>query len=183
MSEPGRLDLTPLPQRLAELAPPAEVMALVEAEHARWRDLHDRLIGIIAATIDVAVAHGVPLQQVLDEVVAGTQVGLGTLVSSQLDPVAIAALLRAHGSVGPVVQTPGAVEFHHECGSGLRYWRDHPDTLTVAEGEVEGVPAGRPRYCARCMNTIATHAGDRWTVQPPADTADHCTWRIAAPTD
>lgn len=174
-----RLDLTPLPQRLAELGPSDEVLALVEAEHERWRNLHDRLIGIIAATIDVAVAHGVPLQQVLDEAVAGTRTGVP--VPAQVEPTAIAALLRAHGSVGDVVESVDAVEFRHECGSGQKFWRDHPDTATVVAGEVDGVPAGRPRYCARCIHAIGAHAAGRWTVEPPEDPSGHCTWRVARP--
>ncbi|MBP2369395.1 hypothetical protein [Pseudonocardia parietis] len=178
-TDPGPLDLTPLPERLAALGPSPQVAALVEAEHARWRELHDRLIGIIAAAIDVAVDHGTPLQEVLDELVDRTRVGLDALVPDRIDPAAIAALLRAHGSTGTVHETADAVEFRHECGSGLRYWRDHPATATVGDGEVEGVPAERPRYCARCMHTIAGHGGGRWTVAPPADPAEHCTWRIA----
>ena len=68
--------------------------------------------------------------------------------------------------------------FRHACGSGGRYWRDNPDVAKVADGEVPGVPGGRPRYCARCVRSITAHGGDAWTVEPPAEPGEPCTWRV-----
>ena len=176
--EPAELHLLPLPEQLRRREPPvpADVLALVEAEHARWRQLHDRLIALIAALLDVAVAGGRPVAEVIDELIAGTTVPLDTLVAG-LDPADIAGLLRAHGSTGSVTVDGPGTTFRHECGSGLRYWRDNPDTPKVAEGEVPGVPGGRPRYCARCIRTI-TGNGPGWTVDPPADPGERCTWTV-----
>jgi hypothetical protein len=174
------LHLEPLPDRLRRLDPPLpeDVLELVDEEHGRWRQLHDRLIGLIAALIDVAAADGRPLRDVIEALLAGTQVSLDTLVDARIDPEEIAALLRAHGSTGSVSVEDGTTTFRHECGSGQRYWRDHPDTPTVAEGEVPGVPGGRPRYCARCITTIAAHGRGQWTVDPPEDPQGHCTWTV-----
>jgi len=173
------LHLLPLPEQLRRLDPPApaDVLALVEAEHARWRQLHDRLIALIASLLDVAAAGGRPVREVIEELIAGTSVPLDTLVSQRLDPAEIAGLLRAHGSTGTVSVDGPTTTFTHECGSGLRYWRDNPGTPKVAEGEVPGVPGGRPRYCARCISTIHGH-GHGWTVDPPADPSRPCTWTV-----
>jgi hypothetical protein len=176
--EIDELHLLPLPEQLRRRDPPvpSDVLALVEAEHARWRQLHDRLIALIAALLDVA-ADGRPVAEVIDALIAGTTVPLDTLVATGLDPADIAGLLRAHGSTGSVDVEGGRTVFRHECGSGLRYWRDNPGTPTVAEGEVTGVPGGRPRYCARCIRTITGH-GPGWTVDPPADPGERCTWTV-----
>ncbi|MFW3169308.1 hypothetical protein [Geodermatophilus sp. CPCC 206100] len=178
----GELHLEPLPDRLRRRDPPVppDVLALVEAEHARWRTLHDRLVGLIAALLDVAADDGRPVREVVDRLLAGTRVSLDTLVDARIDPAEIAALLRAHGSTGTVTAEDGATVFRHRCGSGQRYWADHPETPTVADGEVPGVPGGRPRYCARCIATISRHGGERWRVDPPADPTGHCTWTVAA---
>lgn len=171
--------LLPLPDQLRAMDPPvsAEVLRIVDAEHARWRQLHDRLIAMIATLIDVA-AQDRPVLEVVEEVVAGTSVPLDSLVAAAIDPADIAALLRAHGSTGDVAVEDGATVFRHQCGSGLRYWRDNPDTPRVAADEVPGVPAGSPRYCARCMFTIHGHGGDQWQVTPPEDPSEHCTWTV-----
>ena len=100
------------------------------------------------------------------------------LVGSTVDAAEIAALLRSHGSVGTVSVDGEVTTFRHACGSGGRYWRDNPDVAKVAEGEVPGVPGGRPRYCARCVRSIAAHGGDAWTVEPPAEPGAPCTWRV-----
>lgn len=186
MSEPvgdgGALHLVPLPEQLRRRRPalPEDVLALVEAEHARWRQLHDRLIALIAALLDVATAGGRPVREVIDELIAATTVPLDTLVAAGLDPADVAGLLRAHGSTGTVEVDGARATFRHECGSGLRYWRDNPATPTVADGEVPGVPGGRPRYCARCIRTIAGH-GPGWRVTPPAGPEDRCTWTVDSP--
>lgn len=182
---PPAPDLIPLPDRLRERRPavPADVLDLVAAEHARWRALHDRLIAMIAALIDVAAADGRPVVRIIDEVVAATSVPLDDLVGAGIDAAEIAGLLRAHGSTG-VVRTEGATTtFEHQCGTGLRYWRDNPTTPVVAAGEVPGVPAGSPRYCARCIRTIDGHGPSgpgepAWAVVPPADPSGHCTWIV-----
>ncbi len=170
--------LVPLPEQLRRLSPPVppEAIALVEAEHARWRALHDRLVALIAALLDVA-ADGRAVQDVVDELIATTSVPLDSLVPPAPDPAEIAGLLRAHGSTGTVQVAGATTSFRHECGSGLRYWRANPATPTVAEGEVPGVPAGRPRYCARCIRTISGHGTD-WTVTPPEGPDDACTWTV-----
>ncbi len=173
------LNLTPLPERLRQLRPtvPDEVLVLVDAEHQRWRQLHDRLIAMIATLIDVAAADR-PLLEVIQAVVAGTSVPLDSLVDAGIDPADIAGLLRTHGSTGSVTVEGDTTTFEHDCGTGLRYWRDNPNTPQVADGEVPGVPGGRPRYCARCMFTIAGHGAGQWTVTPPADIGSRCTWTI-----
>lgn len=183
-SGPAGLHLDPLPDQLRRRRPPVpdDVLALVEAEHARWRQLHDRLVGLIAALLDVA-AEGRPVDDVIERLIARTQVPLDSLVDARIDPADIAALLRAHGSTGSVSVENDTTTFRHECGSGQRYWRDHPDAETVAEGEVPGVPAGRPRYCARCIRTIAGHGSGRWAVTPPTDPAGHCTWTVTGRAD
>lgn len=181
----GGLHLDPLPVQLRRRHPPVpeDVLRLVDAEHARWRQLHDRLVGLIAALIDVAAEDGRPVRDVIEALLAGTKVSLDTLVDARIDAEEIAALLRAHGSTGSVSVEVGTTTFRHECGSGQRYWRDHPDTPTVAEGEVPGVPGGRPRYCARCISTIAAHGRGQWTVDPPEDPEGHCTWAVVRRTD
>lgn len=175
----GRPHLTPLPDQLRQLGPavPAEVLALVEAEHQRWRQLHDRLIAMIATLIDIAAEYR-PVVDVIHAVIEGTSVPLDSLVDAGIDPADIAGLLRTHGSTGSVTVEGDTTTFQHDCGTGLRYWRDNPDTPKVAEGEVPGVPAGRPRYCARCMYTIAGHGAGAWTVTPPADRSERCTWTV-----
>lgn len=181
-AEGGDLHLLPLPEQLRRLDPPVppDVLALVEAEHARWRGLHDRLIALLAALLDVAVDGGRPVDEVIDELIRRTTVPLDTLVATGSNPTDIAGLLRAHGSTGSVEVDGRTTVFRHECGSGLRYWRDNPDTPTVTDGEVPGVPAGRPRYCARCIRTITGH-GPGWAVDPPADPGERCTWTVAPP--
>jgi hypothetical protein len=179
--EGAALHLDPLPVQLRRHHPPVpeDVLELVDAEHARWRQLHDRLIGLIAALIDVA-ADGRPVREVIEQLLARTRVSLDTLVDARIDPEDIAGLLRAHGSTGSVtVADSGTTTFRHECGTGQRYWRDNPDTPLVAEGEVPGVPGGRPRYCARCISTISAHGGGQWTVEPPEDPEGHCTWTVS----
>jgi hypothetical protein len=163
----GRLDLIQLPELLRLLDPPvpAEVLALVDAEHAAWRGLHDRLIALIAAFVDDATDSGRPLQDVLEGAAARTTMGVDELVGTRIDAASIAALLRAHGSVGDVAVAEGSTVFRH------------PDLATVTEEEVVGVPAGRPRYCARCMHTISAF-GDSWSVEPPASPADTCMWTV-----
>jgi len=48
--------LVPLPQQLRALDPPVDprVLAIVDAEHGRWRQLHDRLVALIVQLLDVA---------------------------------------------------------------------------------------------------------------------------------
>lgn len=189
MTEPmkdGAVHLLPLPEQLRRLDPPVreDVLALVSAEHAAWRGLHDRLIGLIAALLDIA-CEDQSLEDVIDQVIEAAAVPLDQLVGRAVEARDVATLLRAHGSVGTVaVEGEGAdrtVEFRHACGSGQRYWRDNPDATTVAEGEVAGVPAGRPRYCARCVRSIEAHAAGSWTVSPPPDAVQPCVWRVTAP--
>jgi hypothetical protein len=174
-----RQDLMLLPDVLRLLDPPvpAEALALVDAEYAAWRGLHDRLIALIAAFVDDATESGRPLQDVLDGAAARTTMGVQELVGTRVDLASIASLLRAHGSVGDVEVAEEATVFRHECGTGLALWRRNPDLATVVEGEVKGVPAGRPRYCARCIHTISAY-GDSWSVEPPASPADTCVWTV-----
>jgi hypothetical protein len=171
--------LLPLPEQLRRLDPPVpeEVLALVEAEHATWRQLHDRLVALIAALLDLA-ARDRPVAEVIDELIGTAAVPLDRLVGAGLDPREVAALLRAHGSVGTVAVEGDAVEFRHACGSGQRYWRDEPGAVTVAEGEVPGVPGGRPRYCARFVRAVDAHGGGACTVSPPPDAVEPCVWRV-----
>ena len=175
--------LVPLPEQLRALDPPVDprVLAIVDAEHGRWRQLHDRLVALIVQLLDVA-ADDRPVDEVIARLIGETTVGIDDLVGSTVDATEIAALLRAHGSVGTVTvegDEDGAVTtFRHACGSGGRYWRDNPDVAKVADGEVPGVPGGRPRYCARCVRSIAAHGGDAWTVEPPAEPGEPCTWRV-----
>ena len=178
----AHVDLTQLPDLLRELNPPvsAEVLALVDAEHAAWRGLHDRLIALLAAFVDDATEQGRPLQEVLEGAATRTAMGVDELVGTRVDAASIASLLRAHGSLGETEVTAATTVFRHECGTGRALWRQNPDLATVSEGEVEGVPGGRPRYCARCMHTIGAF-GDSWVVSPPASPADRCTWTIKEP--
>jgi hypothetical protein len=173
------LELTQLPDLLRALDPPvsAEVLVLVDAEHAAWRGLHDRLIALLAAFVDDATEQGRPLQEVLEGAAARTTMGVDELVGTRVDAASIASLLRAHGSWGETEVTTDSTVFRHHCGTGLALWRKNPDLATISEGEVEGVPGGRPRYCARCMHTIGAF-GDSWQVSPPGSPAEVCTWTI-----
>lgn len=175
-----RRDLEPLPDLLGALLGDEhpDVQLLVREEHRRWHDLHDRLIAIISALIDEAVDSGLDLQQLLDGVTARTTVGVEDLIGDLPDPADIAGLLRSHHSTGTVEVGSTAAEFVHECGSGLAHWRRQPDVSLVVEGEVQGVPAGVPRYCARCIHTIRSVGGERWTVRPPSDPSQPCTWLL-----
>ncbi len=179
MPPPTDPRLAPLTDRLRALDPPPDprVLALVDEEHARWRGLHDRLVALIARLIDVA-AEDRPVAEVIDRLVEGASVGIDELVGSRVAAGEVAALLRAHGSVGTVEVDGPTTTFHHACGSGGRHWAANPDVATVADGEVPGVPAGRPRYCARCVRSIAAHAGAAWTVSPPAAPGEACTWVV-----
>lgn len=181
----GELHLRQLPDQLRALDPPVDprVLELVDAEHARWRGLHDRLVALIVQLIDVATdatgrEHAV--NDVITRLIGETTVGIDDLVGSgvSVDPAEIAALLRAHGSVGTVSSVGPTTTFRHACGSGGHYWRDNPDVAMVADGEVPGVPGDHPRYCARCIRSIASHAGDAWTVTPPDAAEDLCTWQV-----
>jgi hypothetical protein len=174
------LTLMQLPEQLAALDSPIapEALELVRAEHQRWRELHDRLIALIAAFLDEAVEQGRALPDVLDAVVARTTVDVSDLVGMAVQAPAIAALLRAHGSTGSVQPGPsGRTEFRHQCGTGLALWRRSPDQPVIADGEVPGVPGGVPRYCARCMHSIGAF-GDAWRVTPPVSPSGHCTWTV-----
>lgn len=177
--EPHLLQLPDQLRRL-EVDVPAEVLALVDAEHAGWRQLHDRLVALIASLLDVAVQDR-GLQEVIDQMIDAATVELDELVGTTPGVDQIAALLRAHGSTGEVEQADGVTTFTHQCGSGLRYWKDNPDVVTVPEGEVAGVPGGRPRYCARCIRSITRHT-DTWRVDPPESPEQLCVWTVAAPT-
>lgn len=173
--------LVPLPDRLRSLDPPVDprVLAIVDEEHGRWRTLHDRLVALIVELLDVA-ADGRTVDEVIDRLIGGATVGIDDLVGARVDAAEIAALLRAHGSVGTVEVDGPTTTFRHACGSGGRYWAANPDVATVAEGEVPGVPGGRPRYCARCIRSIDSHAGGAWTVTPPAAPDEPCTWRVSS---
>src|SRR5262245_38426554 len=97
MAEP--LHLRTLPEQLRRLAPPVrpDGLALGDAEHAQWRQLHDRLVALIAVLIDVAATDR-RLDEVIDAVIEGASVGLDELVGARVTPAQVAALLRAHGS-------------------------------------------------------------------------------------
>lgn len=179
LAEAPPLHLRPLPEVLREMSPPPdpEVLALVDEEHARWRALHDRLISLIVTLLDVA-ADSSSLRDVIARVVGEATVSIDDLVGAGVDPVQIAGLLRAHGSVGDVDRAGDTTTFHHQCGSGGRYWLEHPTVATVAEGEVEGVPGGVPRYCARCIRSIDVHGQGGWTVTPPTRPGEKCTWTL-----
>ncbi len=182
----GAYDLRPLPERLSELLGDErpDVLALVGAEHASWHELHDRLIAIIVAFLDDAVESGEELGPLLERVVARSTVGVGELVGQVPDPESVAALLRAHHSVGIGSDDPaGTAVFDHDCGTGLAWWRRNPDAPTVADDEVSGVPGGVPRYCARCIVTIDSFSGGRWRVQPPPSPAGRCRWELDRPGD
>lgn len=176
----GGPHLLQLPEQLRRLDVdvPAEVLALVEAEHAGWRQLHDRLVALIASLLDVAVQDR-GLQEVIDQMIDSATVELDDLVGVTPGVEQIAALLRAHGSTGSIQRSGGVSTFTHQCGSGLRYWKDNPDVVTVPDGEVAGVPGGRPRYCARCIRSITRHPG-AWSVDPPASPDQPCVWTLAA---
>ena len=173
--------LTQLPDLLRALDPPVDerVLALVDEEHGRWRGLHDRLVALIVELLDVA-SDGRPVAEVITRLIDDTAVGIDSLVGASVDPAEIAALLRAHGSRGTVEIDGETTTFRHACGSGGHYWREHPEVTTVADGEVEDVPGGRPRYCARCVRSIASHAGAAWQVTPPERAEDHCTWTVTS---
>ncbi len=175
---PHLVQLPELVRRLeVEVAP--EVLALVDAEHGEWRRLHDRLVALIASLLDVAVQDR-GLQEVIDQMIDAASVGLDDLVGTAPGAEQIAALLRAHGSTGSVRHGAGVTTFTHQCGSGLRYWRDNPDAALIPDGEVAGVPGGRPRYCSRCIRSITRHPGT-WQVAPPASTEDACVWTVPDP--
>jgi hypothetical protein len=70
------------------------------------------------------------------------------------------------------------VTFKHDCGSGLAHWRNNVTVAKVAAGEVVGVPAGVPRYCARCIHTINAVGNGTWRVSPPESPAGRCTWEV-----
>ncbi|GAA1866312.1 hypothetical protein GCM10009836_53410 [Pseudonocardia ailaonensis] len=173
----SELHLDPLPEQLRKMGAPPEVQALVEAEHARWRQLHDRLVALIVQLIDVG-AEGRPVAEVIDELIGGATVGIDDLVGTTVDASEIAALLRSHGSVGEVDEQEDRTVFRHLCGSGGHYWRENPQVAMVAEGEVPGVPGDRPRYCARCVRSIEAHAGGAWTVDPPEHADQLCIWTV-----
>ena len=171
--------LTQLPELLRGLDPPVDgrVLALVDAEYGRWRGLHDRLVALIVELLDVA-ADGRPVAEVIGRLIDETTVGIDSLVGGSVDATEIAALLRAHGSRGTVSVDGATTTFRHACGSGGLYWRGHADVATVEDGEVDGVPGGRPRYCARCVRSIAAHAGDAWRVAPPERAEELCVWTV-----
>ena len=173
------LHLTPLPDRVADLLGDAhpEVLELVASEHARWHGLHDRLIAIVVSLIDDAIERGEDLGDLLERVNPRASVGVANLVGAAPTPEDIAGLLRAHHSTGRVEEQTDRVVFSHDSGTGLAYWRRNPGAATVGDGEVPGVPGGVPRYCARCVTTIA-RTGDRWSVYPPASPDDHCRWEV-----
>jgi len=175
------LTLNQLPERLAEsgaeLAEPART--IVEDEFQAWRELHDRLIALIAAFLDDAVENGRPIADVLDSVVRRSSIGVTDLLGARIRPETVAALLRAHGSVGTVSSEAGQTTFRHECGTGLKLWRQNPTMPVLDDGEVPGVPGGTTRYCARCIHTISHGFGDAWRVAPPTDPSGHCTWSVA----
>lgn len=174
--------LVPLPDQLRQLdpAPEPRVLAIVDAEHARWRALHDRLVALIVELLDLAVEDRA-VNDVIQRLIGETTISIDDLVGSRVDPVEIAALLRAHGSVGEVDITPEATTFVHQCGSGGRYWLENPQVATVSGGEVPGVPPAVPRYCARCIASIDAHAHGAWTVTPPDQPHHRCTWTVLTP--
>ena len=155
-----------------------EVLGAVSTAQQQWRGLHDRLIAIIAACVDEAVENGQELEPYLAAIHQRTSIGVENLVSSTPNPTAIAALLRAHNSTGDVTIKKDMVVFDHQCGSGLVHWRSNPNVSKVLPGEVDGVPAGVPRYCARCMFTIANVGQGAWRVSPPSTPDGRCRWEI-----
>lgn len=174
------LHLTPLPEQLRLMNPPPapEVLALVTEEHGRWRLLHDRLVSLIAGLLDIAATDR-SLVDIIATLIGEATVGLDELVGTQIEATEVAALLRAHGSVGTVEVDGDTTTFRHACGSGQRYWRENPATATVAEGEVPGVPGGRPSYCARCILSINAHGRGAWTVAAPASPDVPCVWTVS----
>ncbi|MFZ9817704.1 MAG: hypothetical protein ACO3D9_00520 [Ilumatobacteraceae bacterium] len=155
-----------------------EVLAVVRDAQATWKGLHDRLIAIIAAYIDDAVEEGAELAMLLERVRRRTTVGVASVVTVRPNPERIAALLRSHGAVGDVRSEDNSVVFEHACGSGQQYWRSHPATAKVRDGEVPGVPGGVPRYCARCIDTINALGEGGWRVDPPASVDGRCRWTL-----
>jgi len=155
-----------------------EVMRLISESEQQWKALHDRLISIISACLDEAVERGVNLEAFLGGVHRRSSVGVERLVSTRPTPESVASLLRSHHSVGEVRVGEGTVIFEHDCGSGLVHWRNNPDVAKVREGEVAGVAAGVPRYCARCIHTITAVGQGSWRVTPPRSTAERCTWEV-----
>jgi hypothetical protein len=155
-----------------------ELLEAVSTAQQQWRGLHDRLIAIIAACVDEAVENGQELEPYLAAIHQRTSIGVENLVSSTPNPTAIAALLRAHNSTGDVTIKEDKVVFDHQCGSGLVHWRSNPNVSKVLPGEVDGVPAGVPRYCARCMFTIASVGQGAWRVSPPSTPDGRCRWEI-----
>ncbi|MFC4945040.1 hypothetical protein [Pseudonocardia sp. GCM10023141] len=182
----AELHLRQLPDLLRAFDPPVDprVLALVDEEHGRWRALHDRLVALLVQLLDVA-SDGRPVTEVITRLIEDTSVGIDDLLDpgagTGVDAAEIAALLRAHGSLGTVAVDGPVTTFRHACGSGGRHWAANPDVTTVAEGEVPGMPGGRPRYCARCVTSIRAHAGDAWTVAPPEAPGQPCTWTVTNP--
>jgi hypothetical protein len=177
------IHLNQLPDRLRSLYPPVDpaVLAIVDEEHGRWRTLHDRLVALIVELLDIA-SDGRPVAEVIDRLIGDTTVGIDSLIGAAegggVDAREIAALLRAHGSVGTAETVGATTTFRHACGSGGHYWLEHPNVATVGDDEVAGVPGGRPRYCARCVRSIDAHAGGAWTVAPPSAAGELCTWTV-----
>jgi len=177
------LHLTPVASQVETLLAgrEPEVLVLVQDAQDRWKGLHDRLIAIIAACIDDAVDNGAELAPLLNRIHERTSVGVDQLVSATPSAGSVAALLRTHNSTGSVTRDADVVVFEHECGSGLVHWRNNPGVTKVREGEVPGVPAGVPRYCARCMNTIAAVGKGSWRVTPPTSPDGRCRWELDSP--
>ena len=177
------LHLTPVASQVETLLAgrEPEVLALVQDAQDRWKGLHDRLIAIIAACIDDAVDNGAEPAPLLNRIHERTSVGVDQLVSATPSAESVAALLRTHNSRGSVTRNADVVVFEHECGSGLVHWRNNPGVTKVREGEVPGVPAGVPRYCARCMNTIAAVGKGSWRVTPPTSPDGRCRWELDSP--
>ncbi|MFM8958060.1 MAG: hypothetical protein ACKOJH_11735 [Actinomycetota bacterium] len=155
-----------------------EVLAAVRDAQNTWKGLHDRLIAIIVGFLDDAVQQGSDLAELLERVRLRTTVGVPNTATAAPDPHKIAALLRSHGAVGSVHVTESAVVFEHACGSGQQYWRNHPETPKTREGEVPGVPAGLPRYCARCIDTVDALGTAGWLVTPPSSLEERCRWTV-----
>ena len=179
--EDDPLDIRSFEERVDELlAGPAEqARRSILTEYDRWHGLHDRLVSIIAALIDDAVEQGAELAPLLERTRERTEVAVDDLVGRSPTPETVAALLRSHHSVGSATQERGTVSFLHQCGSGLAHWRRAPDTALLHEDEVPGVPAGVPRYCARCITTIHAAGAGHWRVSPPRSPyGEPCLWEV-----
>lgn len=154
------------------------VLAAVREAEATWKGLHDRLIAIIVGFLDEAVEQGAELSEVLEAVRRRTTVAVPDTSSSAPSPLKIAALLRSHGAVGTVHHRDESVEFEHSCGSGQHHWRNNPSVAKVKPGEVDGVPAGLPRYCARCIDTVNALGTGGWQITPPESVEGRCRWTV-----